>query len=133
MANNALTVVDISGLIEDKTEEIKEMPIYSEDFETTRNNVLDVLEKGRDALEEFSELTRQSGHPRSYEALSSLMKTMLEASRTLMDLHQTNQKISGEGKQGNKAIAPNGSGNTNIIMVGSSKELLAMLNKKDDV
>lgn len=133
--NNNVTVIDISDFIEvENIETPKNLPVYSEDFERSRKNILDIIEKGKDALDEFSELALQTQNPRSYEVLSNLIKTMLEANKSLVDLHQTNQRITGENKKGNKGdTVVNNNGNTNIIMSGSTKELLELLNKPNDI
>ena len=139
MSNNVIqfTSTDVSNNIvkinDEITEELKIVQIFTQDFDRTRTNVLNIIEKSNIALEDFSELAQQSGHPKSYEALAALIKTTLEANKTLLDLHQTSKRFTGEAKSGGKSGQINTNGNTNIIMVGTTKEMLAMLRKDEDV
>ena len=93
--------------------------------------MLNIIEKSTEALEDFSELAQQSGHPKSYEALAALIKTTIEANKALLDLHQTGKRYIGEPKEGSKGIVNKNVGNTNIIMVGSTKDILSMLKNED--
>lgn len=133
--SNDVEKVDVSDVIEKETKEITESfeinKVFKEDFNKARDNVLNIIEKSTIALEDFSELAQQSGHPKSYEALAALIKTTLEANKALLDLHQTEKRYIGEPKEGSKGITNKNTGNTNIIMVGTTKDLLSMLKKED--
>lgn len=127
-------LVPIDEKINEVNDKLKNMLKYSEDFDKSRLNLVDIIQKGHDALNDFSVLASQSGNYKDYEALSALMKTVIEANKSLMDLHQLNKRIS-EDKEGKKSNDSKETmknyGNTNIIMVGSSKDLLSMLKSKE--
>ena len=133
--SNDIIKLDVSDLIEKETAEIQEgletNKVFNEDFEKTRINMLNIIEKSTTALEDFSELAQQSGHPKSYEALAALIKTTIDANKALLDLHQTGKRYIGEPKEGSKGIVNKNTGNTNIIMVGSTKDILSMLKNED--
>lgn len=127
-------LVPIDEKINEVNDKLKNMLKYSEDFDKSRLNLVDIIQKGHDALNDFSVLASQSGNYKDYEALSALMKTVIEANKSLMDLHQLNKRIS-EDKEGKKSNDSKETmknyGNTNIIMIGSSKDLLSMLKSKE--
>ena len=136
MANDLITTLDVSKLIENKTEEIKkEVAILSNDFEVSRENIINVIEKGNDAINTFAELARQSQHPRSYEVLAGLMKAVLEANRALLEIHKTTQKMNTNKVDEKTGDIITKNGNTNIIMVGSTKDVLKLIkdNNVEDI
>lgn len=55
------------------------------DNEITRQRLLETMDYLDSAIQEMREIARSSQHPRSYEALNSLLKTMIEASQQLID------------------------------------------------
>ena len=104
------------------------------DFDYTRETLYDLIEKGREGIEEMIEVAKQSEHPRAYEVLAKLIKDTADTSAQLMDLHKKVKEI-------DKIMAPDTSlqslpsGNTtNNLFVGSTTELQRMLkdlNKED--
>ena len=104
------------------------------DFDYTRETLYDLIEKGREGIEEMIEVAKQSEHPRAYEVLAKLIKDTADTSSQLMDLHKKVKEI-------DKIMAPDSSlqqlpnGNTtNNLFVGSTTELQRMLkdlNKED--
>jgi len=104
------------------------------DFDYTRETLYDLIEKGREGIEEMIEVAKQSEHPRAYEVLAKLIKDTADTSSQLMDLHKKVKEI-------DKIMAPDTSlqslpsGNTtNNLFVGSTTELQRMLkdlNKED--
>lgn len=136
MSNNIITV-DVSNLIESKAEEVKkEIAILSKDFDKSRENIINVIEKGNEAINDFSEIAKQAQHPKTYEALAVLMKAVLDANKMLLEIHGINNKIDSSSRKNETSgkITTN-NGNTNIIMVGSTKEVLKLLKQeeKDDL
>ena len=63
------------------------------DYEYTRETLYDLIEKGREGIEEMIEVARQSEHPRAYEVLATLIKDTANTSEKLMDLHRKIQSI----------------------------------------
>ena len=95
------------------------------DFEFTRETLYDLINKGRDGVEEMIEVAKQSEHPRAYEVLAKLIKDTADTSGQLMDLHRKEIQI-------DKLINPNPvalptPGTTNNLFVGSTTDLQRML------
>ena len=63
------------------------------DYEYSRETLYDLIEKGREGIEEMIEVARQSEHPSAYEALAGLIKDTANTSEKLMDLHRKIKSI----------------------------------------
>ena len=87
------------------------------DFDFARENMMEVMNKGQEALFELMDVAKQSQHPRAYEVLSTMMNTMLSASKDLMDLQAKKKKLLEDDPE----ATPNSV--TNNLFVGSTAEL----------
>ena len=90
------------------------------DFKYARENFYNVIESGTKALEDMLDVAKASEHPRAYEVVSTLMKTLVDANK---DLVAMSEKKAGPKKEEN---SPEGTVNNNLF-VGSTAELQAML------
>ena len=90
------------------------------DYDYARENFYNVIERGTHALEEMLEVAKASEHPRAYEVVSTLMKTLVDANK---DLVAMSDKKAEQKQQPNDA---NGTVNNNLF-VGSTAELQQML------
>jgi len=109
---------DIAKIIADADE------ITEEDFEYIRDNLKEIIDTGKVALEELVEVARQSQHPRAYEVLSTLMKTLTDTNRELLDSHKKKKDIVKEKPK-------NGPGTiNNHLFVGTPAELQAIMRGK---
>ena len=74
----------------------------NDDFEYSRATYYELLEKGKESLEDMMEVARSSEHPRAYEVLSNLIKNMADVNDKLMDLNKKrkdmDKKVNGSGK-----------------------------------
>lgn len=96
------------------------------DYDYSRETYYDLIEKGRDALEDMIAVARSSEHPRAYEVLSGMMKNISDINDKLMDLNKKNKDI-------NSIVTRPQLGNTtnNNLFVGSTTDLQRML--KNDI
>jgi hypothetical protein len=92
------------------------------DYEYSRETLYDLIEKGREGIEEMIEVARQSEHPRAYEVLAGLIKDTANTSEKLMDLHRKIKSIDQM-----MLPSPEQSTTTNNLFVGSTTELQKML------
>jgi exonuclease VII small subunit len=92
------------------------------DYDKSRSNLHDLLEKGQDALNHALEVAKQSEHPRAFEVVGNLMKQLADVNQQLLDVHQQKQKLD-EPKAAEKAKVTN----NNAIFVGSTAELTKMI------
>ena len=99
----------------------KEVKIES-DYDTTRENLLTILNKGQEALNHALEIAKQSEHPRAFEVLSNMMKNMADINDKLMALNKQKKEIDRVDEP--KQIA--GTTNNNLF-IGSTTELQRFL------
>lgn len=81
------------------------------DFQTARKNIHNIIESGTQALDELLMIASQSQHPRAYEVISVLIKTLIDANKDLLelqrkirDLSDSEQPISGPRTINNNLI-----------------------------
>jgi hypothetical protein len=70
-------------------------------------------------MEKLSQIADQSQHPRAFEVLATLMKTMLDANKDLLDLQKKIREISASDAPTNE----NAKQVTNNLFVGSTADL----------
>lgn len=90
-----------------------------EDYEYTRTNLYNIIERGTEALEEVLEVAKQSQQPRAFEVVSTLVKTISDANKDLLELKNKQKALKGE-----KAKAKNV---TNALFVGSTADFQKMI------
>jgi hypothetical protein len=96
------------------------------DVKYVRQNLYDLIEKGHGAIDELLAVADQSQHPRAYEVLATMIKTMAETNRDLIELQERKKKI-----QDKEPPAPVGVTNNNLF-IGSTKELLGLLKQNNE-
>ena len=95
-----------------------------DDYKYARNNLYDVIDKGNEALDYLLELAKASEHPRAFEVVGQITKTLVDANNNLLDLQKKIKDLSkNEDKPQNV---------TNSLFVGSTDELLKLLKNKDE-
>ena len=97
------------------------------DFQYARENMYDIIEKGRDAMEELLEIAKAEESPRAFEVFGQLLKNMSDSQEKLMELHQKKQKLESDGDRQEVARAQNV---TNALFVGSTADLLKLVKKE---
>jgi len=93
------------------------------DFEMARSNIHEIIQNGSFAIEKLSQIADQSQHPRAFEVLGSLMKTMLDANKDLLALQKQIREISAS----DAPINDEAKSVTNNLFVGSTTELQKMI------
>jgi hypothetical protein len=107
-------------MVQDKPED----STVQDDFDYARENLMDVIGKGQEALFDLMDVARQSQHPRAYEVLSTLMNTMVGASKDLLELQAKKKKLLETNPEANNQQV------TNNLFVGSTAELQKMLDQR---
>ena len=100
------------------------------DFEYARQTYHDILAKGSAALDDMMEVARSTEHPRAFEVLSTLMKTMSDVNGDLLNLHKKKKDLT---KTDQPAVATGIT--TNNLFLGSTVELQKLLldNQKNNM
>ena len=93
------------------------------DFETGRENLYKLLDKGNEAIDGILALAKEGEHPRAYEVAGQLIKTVADVSKDLLELQEKLKKIKNVPNTGPKSV-------TNALFVGSTTELQKLLKDK---
>ena len=96
------------------------------DYDYSRETYYELIEKGKDALENMIEVARESEHPRAYEVLSGMIKNVSDVNDRLMDLNKKQKQLDEEQPQ--KQIE----NQTNNVFLSSTADLQKML-REDDI
>ena len=98
------------------------------DYKYARDNFYNVIEKGTDALEQMLDVARASEHPRAYEVVSTLMKTLVDANKDLVKMGDDKRKAESNIEDKDTKTV------NNNLFVGSTSDLQEMLRdmKEDD-
>lgn len=100
----------------------------AKDYTYARENLYDVIEKGTSALDELVHLAKASEHPRAFEVVSQLTKTLVDANKDLLEIQKKVKSLRKEDEQ----KGPNSV--TNALFVGSTSELQKLIKgDKEDV
>jgi hypothetical protein len=88
------------------------------DYDFARQNLYDVIGKGNEALDYLLELAKASEHPRAFEVVGQLTKTLIDANTNLLDIQKKVKELT-------KTDSPQNV--TNALFVGSTSELQKLL------
>jgi hypothetical protein len=73
--------------------EINLEPNMEKDFKYARANLYDIIERGSEALNNIVDLASQSQHPRSYEVVADLIRTLSQTNKDLLMLNKQIEDI----------------------------------------
>ena len=99
--------------------DVIELENLDSDYEFARGNLIRVIEKGNLALDGILNVADMSQHPRGYEVVATLIKTMADANKDLLELSKRKKDLSGNTNSP-KTI-------NNNLFVGSTAELQKLL------
>ena len=89
------------------------------DYKYARENLYNVIERGTDALNGIVDLAQQSQHPRSFEVVADLIRTLSSANKDLLDVQKKMKDLQPEADKPKNV--------TNNLFVGSTKEITDLL------
>jgi hypothetical protein len=96
-------------------------PTVDNDFLVARKNINSLLTKGNTAIDQLLLVAKETEHPRAYEVAATLIKTLGDLNKDLLDLQKKKKELSGTNSTGNT---------TNIdkaVFVGSTNELVKLI------
>lgn len=95
-----------------------------DDYEYVRKNIKDLIAKGSTAIDDLLIIASSTEHPRIYEVLGQLLKTISDQNKDLIDI-----RIKAKGT---KPEEPKGDTNIqNAMFIGSTADLLKQLKGGD--
>ena len=108
-----------------RTKMSKEKDNVTSDYDYSRETYYELIEKGKDALENMIEVARESEHPRAYEVLSGMIKNVSDVNDRLMDLNKKQKEM--DKREEVKQVE----NQQNNFSVGSTADLQKMLRESD--
>ena len=97
------------------------------DYDYSRQTYYDLIEKGRESLEDMIEVARQSEHPRAYEVLSGMIKNISDVNDKLMDLNKKQKDINKKDDEPKQV----GGTTNNLYLTTSDLQKMMMQNNSD--
>lgn len=91
------------------------------DYKYARQNLYGIIENGSRALEDLLDIAQQSQHPRAYEVISTLIKTLADANKDLLNVQKQVKDLSAETGEKNPHTV------NNNLYVGSTAELMKII------
>lgn len=123
MANDTIgEFLDLEPITQDitKAKDLVKASKLENDFEYARGNLYGVIENGSNALNDLLQVAQQSQHPRAYEVIANLVKTLTEANIALMDLTKKKKDITNDAGRNPSTV-------NNNLFVGSTGELQKLI------
>jgi hypothetical protein len=96
---------------------------FEDDYKDVRGNLKHLVTTGEAAIEGILKVATEGDHPRAYEVVSQMIKTVSEVNKDLIDLHKKTKEIK---KEENKYVQKNTT--NNAFYVGSTSELQDIIN-----
>ena len=95
------------------------------DYEYSRENYYNLIEKGQQAIEGILEIAKEGQHPRAYEVAGQLIANVAGTVDKLQDLQKKLKELKDLPKTASPQIK-------NALFVGSTKELQQMLKANEN-
>lgn len=114
--------VEVLPAIVEQPLPVDSLPDQQEDYRLARRTFRDLINKGNSAIENLTDLAKESESPRAYEVLATLMKTVGDTTKDLYDLQKKTKDLMKEDK-----ARPQDEQRINVekaVFVGSTAELL---------
>jgi uncharacterized protein YicC (UPF0701 family) len=93
-------------------------------YEQSKSNLQDLIDNGKDAMEELRQIASAGQHPRAFEVYATLLKNVVEANDRLLKTQKEMREM--DGKKNNADTKIN-----NALFVGSTAELSKFLKGKE--
>lgn len=92
------------------------------DFLEVRKNLKSLISTGEEAIEGILKVAQEGDSPRAYEVAATLIKTVSEINKDIIDIHQRMKSM-----EQTKVVQNNTTNNS--IFVGSTSDLQDLINK----
>lgn len=90
-------------------------------YEQTKSNLQDLIDSGKDAMEELRQIASAGQHPRAFEVYATMLKNLVDANKELLNVQKQMREMDGKKNEGGTKI------DKAAIFVGSTAELNKML------
>lgn len=108
-------------------EDMPEDNDFNNDSIYAKNNLEKLINTGINAINELSEIARDSQTPRSYEVLATLMKTVGEMNTNILNIHKLRHDIAPKNKKPSEINVDKA-----VIFTGSTRELIKAIKESQE-
>jgi len=98
------------------------------DYQYVRGNLYETIDKGSAALDSLLELAKASEHPRAFEVVGQLTKTIVDANKDLIEIQRKLKEL----KKDDPSLENSKNVTNNNLFVGSTAELLKALRESKE-
>lgn len=112
-------------VIENKSEEGEDV---EDDYRLARSTLRDLVKKSASTLDDAISLARNSEHPRAYEVVGQIIKTVSDVSKDLLTLQKQKREIKSPEEINTSIHQQN-----NIVFAGSTQELMQLINQQKQI
>jgi hypothetical protein len=95
-------------------------------YDQTRDNLQELIDQGKDAMEEMLQIAKAGQHPRAFEVYGTLLKNVVDANKELLAVQKQMREMDGKKKEDTSTKI------NNAIFVGSTSELSKLIKAKND-
>lgn len=90
------------------------------DFEFARNNIRELAEKGKIAVDNILQVASATDHPRAYEVAANLLKSMADINKDLIELQKKKRDLMPQKEQPQITV-------DKAVFVGSTSDLIKQI------
>lgn len=95
-------------------------------YEQTKDNLQELIDQGKEAMEEILHIAKEGQHPRAFEVYGTLLKNVVDANKELLNVQKQMREMENAGKKSTT--------NTTIdkaVFVGTPQDLNKLLRGED--
>ena len=92
-------------------------------YEQTKSNLQDLIDNGKDAMEELRQIASAGQHPRAFEVYATLLKNVVDANKELLNVQKQMRDMDAKKNNAGTTIE-------NALFVGSTSELNKLIKGK---
>lgn len=123
LADEEVTPSEVE-IIDDR--HILESDDLEKDFQSARTNMYDLIDAGRDLLDNSIRLAKMSDEARPYEVAGDILAKLIQAQKDLVEIHQRKTAATKDDGEKRSSISVQG----NAIFAGSTTDLQKFLEKR---
>jgi hypothetical protein len=90
------------------------------DFEFARNNIRELAEKGKFAVDNILQVASATDHPRAYEVAANLLKSMSDINKDLIELQKKKRDLMPQKEQPQITV-------DKAVFIGSTSDLIKQI------
>lgn len=90
------------------------------DFDFARNNIRELAEKGKIAVDNILQVASATDHPRAYEVAANLLKSMADINKDLIELQKKKRDLMPQKEQPTITV-------DKAVFVGSTADLIKQI------